>query len=157
MTHYEKFDMSQNEAEDNMNGLLRNEHPHSDDTFDLSNIPLEKLDSLWLPLDGFNLGLPHRHALRLVGKSACKGDVAMAKKEITTTYHIDSSLFVIKEGMYAAILMSKNKDNIKVIDDAMLKLGFYRLPSTNVQLLEDAKHRLYIHLRFEPILCHQAD
>lgn len=153
MTHFEKFDMSQNEAEDNKNGLLRNEHPHSDDTFDLSNIPLEKLDSLWLPLDGFNLGLPHRHALRLVGKSACKGDAAKAQKVITSTYHIASSLFVIKEGnkgMCAAILMSENTDNINVVVDAMQKLGFCRVIPTDDQLLEDSKQRRYIHLRFEP-------
>lgn len=33
----------------------------------ISTIPAERLDTLWLPLDGFNLGLPHRHASRLVG------------------------------------------------------------------------------------------
>lgn len=153
MTNFEKFDMPQNEAENHMNELLQNEHPHSDGTFDLNIIPLENLDSLWLPLDGFNLGLPHRHALRLVGKSACKGDVAIVKKVITSTYHIDPSLFVIKEGnkgMCAAILMSENTDNINVVVDAMQKLGFCRVIPTDNLLLVDAKQRKYIHLRFEP-------
>lgn len=47
--------------------MSHHRYPHSDDTFDLCTIPAERLDTLWLPLDGFNLGLPHRHASRLVG------------------------------------------------------------------------------------------
>lgn len=148
--------MSMSEAEEYVERLGKQiqKYPHSNDCFNLDNIPLEALDKLWLPMSSFNIGLPHRHALRLVGESIdFKGNIEKAKEVITSTYPIDPNFFQIKEGsngMFAALLMSLYVDNIQVIEESMLKLGFYRANPTDKQLLEDIKGRQYITLRFEP-------
>ncbi len=121
--------------------------------FNLRIIPIEALDDLWLPMSSFNVGLPHRHAFRLVGKSAdFKGDVVKAKEIITSTYPVDPRFFQIHEGpngKYAALLMSLDVENIKVMEEAMQKLGFDRVNPTGNQALEDVKGRQYITIKFE--------
>lgn len=148
--------MTLTEADEYVKSLMQENHsiPHFNDFFNLDKLPIRVLDNLWLPMSSFNVGLPHRHALRLVGESVdFKGDVEKAKKIITSTYPIDKKLFKIQEGangMFAALLMSLNTENVKTIEDSMLKLGFYRANPTDKQLLEDLKGRQYVTLRFEP-------
>jgi len=68
-----------------------------------------------------------------------------------STYPLDDKQFVIDKGhngMYAAILISVIENNIDIIEEAMLKLDFFRSKPTDEKLLCDRKGRKWIDLRF---------
>ena len=128
--------------------------PHSDDIFDLSNIDTQVLDKSYVRYEPYNLAITYRHPLRCISENTdFKGKIEEAKKIILSTYPLSEEQFIIKEGhngMYAAILVSVIDNNIEVIENAMLKLGFFRSKPTDEKLLCDLKQRNWADLRFEP-------
>ena len=122
---------------------------------DLSRIPIEVLDKSYVRYEPYNLGITHRHPLkkhRIIKESDFKQKAQYAKDVILNTYPISEEQFVIVEGhngMFTAILTSLIENNVEIIEEAMLKLGFFRCKPTD-KTLQDSKSRKWIDLRFEP-------
>lgn len=131
-----------------------NEIPNSNEDFDLNSIPIDVLDKGYVRYAPYNLGLTYRHPLRMVVEDIdYEHNIQEVKNIILDTYPIGPEQFIIKKGhngMYAAILASLIEDNVNIIEDAMLKLGFFRSKPTDAQLLKDMKERVWIDIRFEP-------
>lgn len=144
--------MTLTEAEE----FVENErYPHSDDIFDLDQIPMEILDKAWQRYHPYLLGLGHRHPLS--NRLVVEGTDEQVKLEnikaiITSTFPIPEENFIIQNGhngLYAAILVALTDDNIDIIENAMSQKGFFRSQPTDEQLLMDRKNRKWIDIRFE--------
>lgn len=128
--------------------------PHRDDVFNLDKIPIEVLDKSYVRYEPYNLGITYRHPLRSISESIdFKKNIDEVRRIILSTYPLSEEQFIIMKGhngMYAAILTSLVENNIKIIEEAMLKLGYFRSKPTDDKLLIDIKGRKWIDLRFEP-------
>ena len=132
-----------------------NVFPSSDDVFDLDNISMDILDKSYVRYEPYNLGITYRHPLRRINEEIdYRKHIEEAKKVILSTYPLSEEQFIIMEGhngMYAAILASLVENNVEIIEQSMLKLGFFRSKPTDEKLLCDKKNRKWVDLRFEPI------
>lgn len=136
---------------------IRKKYPSKNKDFNLDEIPMYILDKGWQRYRPYTMGIPHGHPLSKFnkiheGKNYLK-EVQNAKKTITSTFPISDKQFIIQKGchgLYAAILVSMQYDNIEVIENAMETLGFFRSQPTNVEILSDYKGRKWIDIRFEP-------
>ena len=110
---------------------IRKRHPSKNEDFDLEKINIHILDKGWQRYRPYTMGIPHGHPLSKFnkiheGKDYLK-EIQNAKKTITSTFPISGKQFIIQKGchgLYAAILVSMQYDNIEVIENAMETLGF---------------------------------
>jgi len=119
--------------------------------FNIESIPIEVLDKSYEP---YNLGITFRHPLRRIAESSdFKGKAEEAKQIMLKAYPLSDEQFIIIEGQNgksAAILASLIENNVEIIEEAMLRLGFFRSKPNDDKLLDDIKGRKWIALRFEP-------
>ena len=122
-------------------------------TVNINSIPIEVLDKSYVRYEPYILGITFRHPLRRISENVdFKGKIEEAKKVILSTYPISEEQFIIRNGgndMYAEILVSLVENNVEIIEDAMLKLSFFRSKLTEEKLLTDIKNRNWIDLVFE--------
>lgn len=138
---------------------VRKKYPSKNEDFDLGKINIHTLDKGWQRYHPYTLGIPHGHPLSYhsyikEGKDYLK-EMTNVRSVITNTFPISSKQFVIKKGyhgLYAAILVAVREDNVKIIEEAMDRLGFFRSQPTDVKLLSDTKQRTWLDIRFEPKL-----
>lgn len=131
-------------------------YPSSDDLFDLNKIPMEVLDKGWTRYHPYLFTIDHRNPLanRVIEEATdYKKQIQIVKNAILQTFPISNEQFLIMEGhhgLYAALLISLNDDNVDIIEQAMENKGFFRSQPTDNQILYDRKHRKWIDVRFEP-------
>ena len=131
-------------------------YPSSDDLFDLNKIPMEVLDKGSARYHPYLFTIDHRNPLanRVIEEATdYKKQIQIVKNAILQTFPISNEQFLIMEGhhgLYAALLISLNDDNVDIIEQAMENKGFFRSQPTDNQILYDRKHRKWIDVRFEP-------
>ena len=117
------------------------------------NIPLAVLKASYIRYEPYNLGITHRHPLRLINAAAIYGhDAEGAKDVLLSTYPIgkEQILAETRDGLPCiTILLSLVENNVQVIETAMRKLGYARIESQD-KMIMDSLQRQWLFITFSP-------
>lgn len=136
----------------------KHDYPHKNEIFDLDKIPMEILDRAWQDYRPYLYAINHNNYLasRVNESIDYKRHIEKVRDAIVKTFPLDIKLFDIREEnhkMYASILVAKNNENTKVIENTMEKKGFFRSQPIDNEydvILKDRKGRPWVYMRFEP-------